>query len=155
MEITTKNWETGILDSMAVSMSVICAIHCLVTPLIIVLLPIVATTFWVNSNFHLWMMLLVIPTTTVAVFQGCKKHKNKSIILLSVAGLSLLFGAALYETIIHNSSEIVHCNSCLVDTGRPSFSLLTGVNIIGGILLATAHIKNFILCRKDNCQSCN
>jgi hypothetical protein len=47
-------------------MVVICGIHCLVTPLLLVALPILATTFWVDQNFHLWMLLLVLPTTSLA-----------------------------------------------------------------------------------------
>ncbi len=151
-----KSRATVFLDSVAVSMSLICAVHCLVTPLIIVLLPIVATSFWVNSNFHLWMMLLVIPTTTVAVFQGCKKHKDKAVIGLSASGLALLFSAALYETVTHMSSSVeeAHCNMCVTESAVPSFSVLAVINIVGGALLASAHIRNFVLCRKDDCSSC-
>ena len=72
-------------------MSVICAVHCLVTPLIVTLLPIISTTFWVHENFHLWMVFLVVPTTTAAVFMGCRKHKDKPVAALSVLGWPLLY----------------------------------------------------------------
>ncbi len=147
----------GILDTVAVSMSLICAIHCLITPLIIVILPLVATTFWADSNFHLWMMLLVIPTSALAIFQGCKKHKDRLIILLSIAGITLLLGSAVYETISHLESQVpkaIHCNSCVTDSEGSSFSFVTALTLLGGILLASAHIRNFLLCRKVNCQSC-
>ena len=79
----------GWLDKLAISMSVICAVHCLVTPLIVTLLPIISTTFWVHENFHLWMVFLVVPTTTAAVFMGCRKHKDKPVAALSALGHGL------------------------------------------------------------------
>ena len=78
------------LDSLAISMSVICAVHCLLTPLLITLLPIISTTFWIHENFHLWMVLLVVPTTTAAVFMGCRKHKDKTVAYLSLTGLACI-----------------------------------------------------------------
>lgn len=152
MEGINNRKITGFLDSLAVGMSLICAVHCLVTPLIMILLPLAATTFWADKNFHLWMMLLVIPTTSAAVFQGCKKHKDKAVILLSASGLAVLFGTALYEALKHSGiSESSHCNMCVSDSAVPLFTIITAVNILGGALLTSAHVRNFILCRKESC----
>ena len=52
------------LDRLGVGMALICAVHCLLTPVLIVLLPIIASSFWVDSEFHLWMLLMVVPLTT-------------------------------------------------------------------------------------------
>ena len=35
----------GLLDRLAISMAVVCGIHCLVTPILLVALPIIGTTF--------------------------------------------------------------------------------------------------------------
>ena len=80
----------GWLDSLAISMSVICAVHCLVTPLIVTLLPIISTTFWVHENFHLWMVFLVVPTTSAAMFMGCREHTDKAVACLGSGGLSFI-----------------------------------------------------------------
>ena len=75
----TRGW----LDKLAISMAAVCAVHCLLTPVIIVLLPIVATSFFVHQDFHLWMLFLVIPTTSLAIGMGCRKHKDLSLIHIS------------------------------------------------------------------------
>ena len=78
-------------------MAVICGIHCLVTPVLLVALPILATTFWVDENFHLWMILLVIPTTSLALWSGCRKHKDKWVLAAGAMGLGILVIAIISE----------------------------------------------------------
>lgn len=145
---------TGLLDSFAVSMSLLCAVHCMITPVLLIALPILATSFWVSSNFHLWMMLLVIPTTVLAVRQGCKKHKDRLVVILSSIGLTTLFSVAIYEAVVHGSqvvSEGAHCGNCAKVESGSIFSVALVVNIVGGLFLTTAHVRNYILCRKDSC----
>ena len=97
----THTLSSRILDQVAISMAVICAIHCLVTPILLVALPILATTVWVDANFHLWMILLVIPTTTLAVWSGCRRHRDKWVLGLAAVGLGLLSIALASERIAH------------------------------------------------------
>ncbi len=149
-QCTSHGW----LDSLAISMSVICAVHCLLTPLLLVLFPIVATTFWVHQDFHLWMLLFVLPTTSMAVFLGCRKHKDKFVMGLSSIGLALLFAVCIFESFFHAGSLLQHSSECLKCTqGEMSdhFTITTLANILGGILLASAHIRNYLLCRSSNC----
>ena len=101
----THSLSSRILDQVAISMAVICAIHCLVTPILLVALPILATTVWVDANFHLWMILLVIPTTTLAVWSGCRRHRDRWVLGLAVVGLSLLLVALASERIAHAASQ--------------------------------------------------
>jgi len=89
--------NASILDHLAISMAVVCAIHCLVTPVLLVVLPILATSFWVNEDFHLWMLLLVIPTTTLAVVSGCHRHKDRMVLAFAALGLCLLVTALCFE----------------------------------------------------------
>ena len=83
---------SGWLDSLAVGMSLICTIHCMITPILLTLLPTLLTSVWIHKDFHLWMLLLVLPTTTTAIFLGCRKHRDQLVILLSAMGLALLIG---------------------------------------------------------------
>jgi hypothetical protein len=87
------------LDRIAISMAVICGIHCLVTPVLLVALPILATTFWVDENFHLWMILLVIPTTSLALWSGCRRHKDKWVLAAGAMGLGILVMAIMAERV--------------------------------------------------------
>lgn len=144
----------GWLDSLAISMSVICAVHCLLTPLLVVLFPILATTFWVHQDFHLWMLFFVLPTTSLAVFLGCRKHKDRFVAGFSAIGLACLFATSLYESAFHVNQLFQHgaqCTQCTHGELRNNFNLTTLVNILGGCLLAGAHIRNYRLCRRSQC----
>ena len=144
----------GWLDSLAIGMSMICAVHCLLTPILIVSLPIITTTFWVHEDFDLWMVFFVVPTTTAAVFMGCRKHRDKAVLILSAIGLTFLVSVAVYETMFNSGSVLqdqAHCAKCAnLNTGN-ILTASTLVNVLGGILLASAHVRNYLLCRHSNC----
>ncbi|MEM7672883.1 MAG: MerC domain-containing protein [Verrucomicrobiota bacterium] len=146
------NW----LDAVAISASLLCAVHCLLTPLLVVLLPILTTTFWVSESFHLWMILFVIPTTGIAIFVGCRKHRDRAVFALSGLGLLALTGVAGYEAFFHSSASVAdaHCAACAAAAAEPSELLAapTMVNLFGGMLLAGGHFRNFILCRSARCS---
>jgi hypothetical protein len=142
----------GLLDFLAISMSVLCAIHCLLTPIVVALFPILSTTIWVKHDFHLWMLLFVLPITTTAVFLGCRKHKDKAILILSIMGLSLLVVVALNEAFSHYFVLSEHHNCSHHGHRDGTFTNSIIVNIIGGILLSCAHVRNYWLCRQSRCS---
>lgn len=155
LENTTTRRSYGWLDSLAIGMSLLCAVHCLLTPILIVFLPIIATTFWVHQDFHLWMVLFVVPTTSAAVFMGCRKHRDKAVLILSMLGLVCLVSIAGYETWLHadsNATEAPHCPHCVAQSKQAWLTPGTLINVLGGMLLASAHGRNFLLCRKSSCS---
>jgi hypothetical protein len=149
----------GWLDHLAIGMAAVCAVHCLLTPILVIALPIIATSFFVHEDFHLWMILLVLPTTSFAVFMGCRKHKDRWVAAMSALGLAILLSALVHER-IHNASHTeaqvhaVHCESCARDLSKEPIPMHAGawINTFGGLLLATGHIRNFRLCRKSRCE---
>ena len=152
---TVKCHSHGWLDSLEISMSVICAVHCLLTPILLALLPIISTTFWVHENFHLWMVFLVVPTTSLAVFMGCRKHKDKLVAALSITGLAFILFIAVYQYIFHAGHPLDAngiCTSCTHHGSGSFLNLTTILNSVGGLFLACAHFRNFKLCRKADCN---
>lgn len=144
----------GWLDSLAIGMSLICAVHCMVTPVLMVLLPVLATTFWAHKDFHMWMLLLVLPTTTTAIFLGCRKHKDLAVAALSFLGMTLLVSVAMYESLFHSTlvqNEHDHCIYCAQRELGDIFNTTTLVNILGAVFLTSAHARNFLLCRRAHC----
>ena len=158
MECSTnasKGHGHGWLDSLAISMSLICAVHCLLTPVLIALLPIISTTFWVHENFHLWMVFFVVPTTTLAVFMGCRQHKDKFVAILGLLGLACIVGVAIYQYSFHVGQPLAGCEACSVCAPQGSGSFLNATtlfNCSGGLLLVCAHFRNYRLCRKAKCD---
>jgi hypothetical protein len=152
----------GWLDSLAIGMAGVCAVHCLLMPLLIVLLPIIATSFFVHQDFHLWMLLLVIPTTSFAIFMGCRKHREKWIVALSAVGLAVLSADLAHERSVHaayaaehaghDHAAHVHGPSCIHNVAENPVNAWAWINTFGGLFLAGAHVRNYRLCRKTDCR---
>lgn len=145
----------GWLDSLAIGMSMACALHCLLTPVFVVALPVLAGAFWVQHDFHLWMLLVVLPTSGIAVFLGCRKHKDRGVLFASIAGLSLLALVAVSEVVSHNDlheeGDVHHSHGHDEASEHYFLSVNTSLSLLGALLLSGAHARNFRLCRKARC----
>ncbi|AMX03299.1 hypothetical protein A3224_12560 [Microbulbifer thermotolerans] len=120
-------------DKIAIGLSAMCAVHCLILPLILVLLPSLAALQLDNEAFHTWMVIAVLPTSIYALTMGCKQHKRYRVLLLGCSGLTLLIMAVLLG---EHTGEI----------GEKAMTLA------GSALVALGHLWNFRLCRKpSNC----
>ena len=84
------------MDTLAVSTSAICAIHCLTLPLLIGFFPALGATFVGQEAFHVWLLWLVIPLSIVALTLGCRTHKDIWVAMLGAAGLAILIIAAAF-----------------------------------------------------------
>lgn len=126
------------LDKLAVALSGICLIHCLVVPIALTLLPIASiNTLSEDIIFHQLMLWLIIPTSTIALFLGCRKHKRATIIVSGITGLCILIFAAIagHEWL--------------------SISAEKGMTVAGGLILALSHIFNYRACQATTCASPN
>ena len=117
----------GILDHAAIVLSGLCLVHCLLLPVIIVAVPLLAQLN--ETHFHVQMLLVVVPVSLFAFAHGYRRHGNLRIIAGGIAGIAVLF---IGGTVVHASYGI------LAD------SLLT---IAGSIVLATSHYFNNRLMR--------
>ncbi len=135
-------------------MAAVCAVHCLVTPILMIFLPVVAATFWAQREFHLWMMLLVLPTTATAVFLGCRKHRDAVVALLSIVGLGILFFVAVSEAFFDVGAlggTTGECTHCTASETSPVLSGSVLISLVGAVVLSSAHARNYWLCRKVTC----
>ena len=147
----------GWVDKLAISMAAICAVHCLLTPVLVVMLPIIATSFFVHQDFHLWMLYLVIPTTSFAIYMGCRKHKDKWVATFSALGLSVLLCALIVErqnTAAHSAEDGAACPHCVRDVSEAPVPMHAAawINTLGGLFLASGHVRNYRLCRRAKCN---
>ena len=123
-------------DKMAMSLSLLCALHCLASPLIIVMLPTLAALQFDGEAFHLWMVLAVIPTSVYALTMGCKQHKHYRLLGLGLFGLLFLLSAVLAgEDIINDFWE-------------------KALTVIGAATIALGHYWNYRLCLHQDYCAC-
>ncbi len=118
------------VDKIAVSASIVCAFHCLCLPILVVISPAIGATIFGQESFHQLLVFLIIPISVMGLFMGCRKHKNRLVMLMGFGGLMTLgLAASLGHSILEETGE----------------TLLT---LFGSFAIAGSHVRNFILCRR-------
>ena len=83
-------------DNLAISLSVLCALHCLLLPVAIIFLPAISATFVGSEDFHKTMLYFVIPSSVIALSLGCKMHGKYHVYLYGFLGILTLIIAAFF-----------------------------------------------------------
>jgi hypothetical protein len=125
----------ALTDRTSIGLSLVCAIHCLFVPVLLVALPSLASLPLESETFHVWMVVAVLPISIFALTLGCKKHKRYKIIFLGALGLISLISALLLESLVGEIGE----------------KLLT---LLGAGLIAWGHFTNFKLCQQHDNPDC-
>lgn len=134
-----KNVQT-LADKAAISLSLLCTMHCLLVPLVVAFAPTAVAVSRTDEALHLWLLIAVVPISASALTLGCKKHKRYGLLLIGGVGLVVLCAAALLgHEILSESME----------------KLLT---VVGAGIIAFGHFWNYRLCRdqgrdQDSCDS--
>lgn len=116
-------------DKTAIGLSFICAVHCLLLPIIIALLPALPLLALEDEWFHRVLLVIVLPVSVFALLSGVRKHKSNSVLIIGVGGLLVLVIAAIAG------------HELFGETGERL------VTVFGSFLVATSHFRNFRLCR--------
>ena len=125
----------NLLDGLAISASLLCILHCLLMPFLLILVPIISSTFVADEEFHFVLVVLVLPLSIIALFLGCMRHKDHIVIILGALGLCSLVLIALFG------------HDLLDEIGEKV------ATVISGSILAAGHVRNFKLCRDKDCNS--
>ena len=126
----------SIADKSAISLSLLCAIHCLFFPLLAVFLPSMIALPLQDEIFHIWMVIIVVPVSAYALTMGCKNHKRYQILLIGSIGLTILSTVAILG------------NDLLGEELEKTFT------VIGALVIAIAHIWNYRICQYQNMCAC-
>lgn len=82
-------------DSVGIAASVLCAIHCAATPVLLAVLPNLSLTGWMASPwFHQAAAFVCIALVGTSIWPAYKKHKDGRVLGFASAGLALIFGSA-------------------------------------------------------------
>lgn len=118
----------GRADGFAVALSALCLVHCLGLPLVIVIIPALASALDLPETIHVGLFLMAVPASAYALAAGYRHHGMILPALFGTLGLiSLGTGALIAE------SELQE----------------TGLTVAGSLLLAGAHLRNWRLRRKS------
>lgn len=117
------------LDHLGIGTSLFCAIHCLITPFILILLPFAGLAFLENKSFEIGLLLVSLFIGSISFISSyIQKHKKLLPIILGTIGFSLfILGKNL--PLERESIEIIF-------------------SIAGGFFVVTAHYFNIIFINK-------
>ncbi|MFT5297263.1 MAG: hypothetical protein ACI9YH_003294 [Colwellia sp.] len=118
------------LDRIGITATSLCALHCILLPVLLPALPLLGLSFLADHTWEHVFLLITAILGTVALFSGFKKYHRR------LYPFYLLFlGVGIYW-IKHDFSEAI----------QPYFI------IIGASLIVAAHIINLKLC--NSCKQC-
>jgi hypothetical protein len=112
-------------DKSAVVLSLLCTLHCIVTPVVLVMLSSVSGALAFDPEvLHFWLLFAVIPISLFAMITGYYHHRKASISAISLVGMLTLISAVIFgHDIMAGKGEIV-------------------LTLIGSMLVAFGHIKS-------------
>lgn len=118
------------LDKWGINLSLLCLIHCLVTPFILMSLPIMARYYLAHPWFHWVMAILIVPVGVRAFYAGYLLHKNLRVFYFGIPGL-LAIGIVpvFFHSVLNFYTEIA-------------------IMVAGGSSLIVAHLMNRRSCFK-------
>ena len=122
------------IDALAISLSFLCAVHCLFMPSFIILAPSLLSISFDNEFIHYLILALAIPISIFALSAGYKAHKSLSMIFIGFLGLSILLFAVLFG------------NSLFGEIGEK------GLTLFGSVIVASAHYRNLKVCKELDCD---
>ena len=125
------------IDTLAISLSFLCVVHCLFIPSFIILAPNLLAFSFNNELIHYLILVLAIPISLYALISGYKVHKKISFLFLGLLGLSILLLAVIYGEIIFG------------EFGEK------GLTLLGSIIVVFSHFKNLKVCRELDCNCHN
>ena len=123
-----------IRELIAVSASALCVFHCLATPILLIAVPVLSSTFVADEEFHRFLVLFLLPVSLVALFIGCRRHRDRVVLVLGGLGLiSLVLTGYLGHELLGELGEKI-------------------TTVMSGVILAIGHLRNYQLCRRDGCD---
>ena len=121
-------------DKLSITLSLACMIHCLLMPSFLILTSGFLALSIDNELIHRVFLIIVLPVSLYALITGYQNHKILSYLYLGISGLWLLFFAVFF--------------------GEGVFGELAekSLTLLGSIIVASSHYKNYKACKELACE---
>ena len=129
-------------DRIGVVASVLCAIHCAATPLLLVFLPVFGKV-WSHPASHWIMALLVVPLAAVTVATGYKRHRRKWVIVSCLLGIGFVLTGAAAPGFESSSGNL----------GKESSAPMVTGNTEGAMVGECTESESFAECEEGECET--
>jgi len=124
---------SAILDRVGATASTACAIHCMITPFVLGVLPVLGIGFLAAPWFESTAVLGAISLAIVSLLHGYLHHRQFQALWLLMIGAALLLSARF---VVGDANKLIE----------------TPLVVLGGLALAGAHLINRKLC--NHCEHC-
>ena len=123
-----------IIDNLGITISSVCAIHCLLLPAIFLIAP---YSFIASHEFHETLIYFILPCALIAFVLGCRKHGDMRVAIMGTIGIVLLASSVILHETLHSDQ---HSDSLI--------SVL--ITVMGSVMLIFSHIRNRKLCAQHD-----
>ena len=123
-----------IIDNLGITISSVCAIHCLLLPAIFIIAP---YSFLASHEFHEALIYFILPCAAVAFILGCRKHGDVKVAIMGTLGVMLLGSSLLFHEIFHAEEHSEELITVLI-------------TIAGSAMLILSHLRNRKLCLQED-----
>ncbi len=103
-------------DKVGVFLSVLCAIHCAITPVLLLLAPAFGG-IWAHPASHWLVALAVIPLAGISIFRGYVNHGRNWIPVWGILGMTLILVGAVLPYLENNDGPTA---TAIDDTVHPT-----------------------------------
>ncbi|MDC0410313.1 MerC domain-containing protein [Gammaproteobacteria bacterium] len=127
--------KTQILsDKFAMTLSMVCLVHCLFAPSLIILSYSFMAMSVDSELVHKLILLITVPVSLFALSLGYKNHSTMNFIVLGIIGLlTLVLAVILGEGVLGENGELF-------------------LTMLASTLVIISHYKNYQICKKTNCD---
>ncbi|MDR1075711.1 MAG: MerC domain-containing protein [Xanthomonadaceae bacterium] len=116
-----------LLDRFGATGSLLCAVHCALTPLLLAAIPSLGLSLWTHHGLELGLVVFVTCLGLFSLMWGYRRHRMFHPLLILVLGLATLWAGITVHAL--HASTIPHAITMT----------------IGGVLVAAAHMINLRL----------
>jgi hypothetical protein len=115
-------------DKLAIFLSSLCVVHCLLTPILLIAIPSLAGVTMLNDEtFHRLMLFFVVPCGVLALAIGYTHHRQRWLAVSGLIGLAVLSSPLwLGHAYLGEKGELV-------------------VSILGSLMIVAVHTINYKL----------
>ena len=122
-------------NKLGVVLSILCAIHCFFTPVLLVMMPWMSG-YIENDVFHVLMLAIVLMVSVMSSIKSTRIEKS-NLFLMAFGLLFLILGVVSHYN--HSADGEVH--------GIYHLLIENSLTVTGGVLLAVSHYKRLKNCR--------
>ena len=120
-----------LVDRVGAAASFLCAIHCVLLPFVLALLPLVGLEFLAGHTFERIFVACAAALASASILAAYRRHRRPQALFLMVPGIVLL---VLGVAIDINAHVAIHTASV----------------VTGGLLVASAHVTNLVLAHRHH-----